>query len=103
MATKNIPDDMNEKSQSILTAISERRFQHRQVLWKQTAPKRELADQLLFKLTKDDKKLEHLMKKAHDTSVLMAKNGAVAHEPREPERPTPLPDPSLTDIQLNAP
>ena len=59
---------MDEKSQSILKAISERRFQHQQALRKQTAPKREPADQLLFKLTKDDKELERLIKKAHDTS-----------------------------------
>ncbi|PWI64138.1 hypothetical protein PCL_12104 [Purpureocillium lilacinum] len=98
MATTYVPDDMNEKSKAKLTAISKKHFERRLALWKQTAPKRELADQLRLKLTKDDKKLEQLVKKAHDVSVSLSKNGKNLPEPKETEEPPPAPT-----IQLNYP
>ncbi|SPJ75503.1 uncharacterized protein FTOL_05234 [Fusarium torulosum] len=103
MSTIYRPDAMNGKSQAKLTTISEKRFEQRQALWKQTAQKRELADQLLLKLTKDDKEIEKLMKAAHNTSVFISKNGVNPREPKEPNDHPPRPAQGPTIIQLNAP
>lgn len=102
MAAKYMLDDMSEKSQAKLTTISEMCFEQRQALWKQTAPKRALADKLLLKLTAEDEELRQLMMKAHDVSIFISKNGPNPREPIEPKYPIPSLT-AVTTVQLNAP